>query len=141
MSRVFFDSMLFVYWIEDHPHYGPRVRHIVQRMEERGDTLCTSALAVGEVLVGPHRRQAHDVVEQIRQFFAAGPVEVLAMNLPAAFRFGRIRSQLGVSSPDAVNLACAAESGVDLFLTNDAALVGKVVPGIQFVAGLNTDLF
>jgi hypothetical protein len=34
-------------------------------------------------------------------------------------------------------LACAAEAGVDLFLTNDRRLKGRSIPGIQFLAGLD----
>jgi predicted nucleic acid-binding protein len=42
---------------------------------------------------------------------------------------------------DAIHLACAAQAGTDLFLTNDKRLVGKFVPGIQFIAGLDMQLF
>jgi hypothetical protein len=38
-------------------------------------------------------------------------------------------------------LACAAQAGTDLFLTNDKNLLGKNVPGIQFIASLETQLF
>ncbi len=47
-----------------------------------------------------------------------------------------ICSQHAVCPADAIQLACAAQAGVDLFLTNDRWLVGKVIPGIQFVVGL-----
>lgn len=41
----------------------------------------------------------------------------------------------------ACNLASAAEAKVDLFLTNDRKLVGKMIPGIQFIAGLDVSLY
>ena len=31
--------------------------------------------------------------------------------------------------------------GADIFLTNDKSLRGKVVEGIQFIVGIETDLF
>jgi len=37
-------------------------------------------------------------------------------------------------------LACAAVAGTDLFLTNDEKLIGKVIPGIQFIAGLDSNI-
>jgi hypothetical protein len=37
-------------------------------------------------------------------------------------------------------LASAAQAGTDLFPTNDKNLVGKIVPGIQFIAPLDTQL-
>jgi predicted nucleic acid-binding protein len=47
---------------------------------------------------------------------------------------------LKVSSADAIHLACAANAGTDLFLTNDKKLVGKVIPGIQFIVGLDSNI-
>jgi len=47
---------------------------------------------------------------------------------------------LGLPPADAIHLASAAQAGTDLFLTNDKNLIGKVVPGIQFIASLDTQL-
>jgi hypothetical protein len=44
-------------------------------------------------------------------------------------------------APSTIHLASAAQAGTDLFLTNDRSLVGKIVPGIQFIAMLDTQIF
>ena len=141
MSRIYWDTMLFVYWLEDHPVYAKRVRHILSRMEERKDQLCTSAFTPGEVLVGPYKMRASGMAKQVREFFESSFVEVIPYTLKTADFYARIRADLGVSPADAIHLACAAQIGTDLFLTNDAALTSKVVPGIHFIAGLDTNLF
>lgn len=141
MSRVYWDTMLFVYWLEDHPVYAKRVQHILSKMEERQDRLCTSAFTAGEVLVGPYKMGVPAMAKQIREVFESPFVEVLPFTLPTANLYAQIRAQHGVSPADAIHLACAAQAGTDLFLTNDAALSSKVIPGIQFIAGLNTNLF
>ena len=141
MSRVYWDTMLFIYWLEDHPVYANRVRHILARMEERKDKLCTSAFTAGEVLVGPYKLGAFTVAERIREAFASSFVEILPFTLASAELYAQIRATQGVSPADAIHLACAAQAGIDLFITNDAALAGKVIPGIQFIVGLHTDLF
>jgi hypothetical protein len=41
----------------------------------------------------------------------------------------------------AIHLAPAGHVRADLFLTNDDRLVGKFVPGIQFIASLDAPLF
>lgn len=133
--------MLFVYWLEDHPLYAKRVRQILTKMEERQDRLCTSAFTAGEVLVGPYKLRARDEARQIRGIFESSFVEVIPYTLQTADLYARIRADQGVSPADAIHLACAAQVGTDLFLTNDAALTGKVVPGIHFIAGLDTNLF
>jgi predicted nucleic acid-binding protein len=132
--------MLFIYWLEDHPRYGGRVQQIFERMRDRQDRLCTSTFAVGETLVGFHKRGAIDMAARVRNFFRQDSVEVIPYTLDTADLYADIRARIGVSSADAIHLACAASADTDLFLTNDQNLVGKIVPGIQFIAGLNSDI-
>ena len=53
MSRVFWDTNLFIYLFEDYGDLSRRVTEIRVRMLTRGDDLLTSALTLGEVLVKP----------------------------------------------------------------------------------------
>jgi len=140
MSRIYWDTMLFIYWLEDHPRYGARVQHIFERMRDRQDQLCTSTFAVGETLVGFHKRHALETAARVRTFFREGPVEVIPYTLETSDLYAEIRAGNGLSSADAIHLACAATAGADLFLTNDRNLVGKVIPGIQFIAGLDSNI-
>jgi predicted nucleic acid-binding protein len=114
---------------------------ILSKMEERQDQLCTSSFAAGEVMVGPYKTRATAVTKQIREFFESSFVEVIPYTLETADLYAQIRADHGVSPPDAIHLACAAQAGTDLFLTNDSKLTGKVVPGIQFITGMDTNLF
>jgi predicted nucleic acid-binding protein len=132
--------MLFIYWLEDHPRYGSRVQQIFERMEERQDQLCTSTFAVGETLVGFHQRGAIEAAAHVRNFFRQDSVEVIPYTLETADLYAEIRAVSGFSSADSIHLACAASAGIDLFLTNDKNLIGKVIPGIQFVAGLDSNI-
>ena len=140
MSLVYWDTMLFIYWFEGHPVYGERVRSIYQRMQERKDTLCSSAFVLGETLVGPYRAGARDLADRTREAFRPPFVEVLPFTTDAADQFARIRADLRVSPIDAIHLACAAEARVDLFLTNDRKLVRHIVPGIQFIATIDSEI-
>jgi predicted nucleic acid-binding protein len=141
MSRIYWDSMLFIYWLEDHPQHAARIGEIQERMAERGDTLCTSVFSVGEVLTGPYKRGAVETAAQIREAFRSPGIELIAFTPDTADRFARIRGTHRVSPADAVHLASAAEAGVDLFLTNDHRLRPLIIPGIQFIAGLDVNLF
>jgi predicted nucleic acid-binding protein len=141
MSLIYWDTMLFVYWIEEHPVYAERVHRIFARMEERKDTLCTSSFAVAETLVGPYKSGEREIVQRVREFFRPPFVKVVPFTDTAADQYARIRAELGVSTADAIHLACAAEANVDVFLTNDRGLAGRIVPGIQFITGLDGMLF
>jgi predicted nucleic acid-binding protein len=140
MSLVYWDSMLFIYYFEGHPVHGPRVSYLLGRMETRGDTLCTSAFTAAEVLTGLHRAEAWDLATRVEDFFHSPELRVLDFRLSTAGRYAKIRSQLRISPADALHLASASEAGVDLFLTHDQRLKGKLVVGIQFIADLDTDV-
>jgi uncharacterized protein len=140
MSRVYWDTMLFIYWLEDHPQYAKRVGAIRSRMEERGDQLITSAFTFGEILAGAYRKGATQVATESRPLLKKIVSEVVPFTIETADHYAQIRGKLGVAPADAIHLACAAQSGTDLFLTNDKRLVGKIVPGIQFIASLEMQL-
>ena len=110
-------------------------------MRQREDELCTSAFTVGEFLTGPIRQKVPFGIDRVRTFFRAPWVRVLPFTESAAYHYAHIRARLRVSPADAIHLACAAEAGTDVFITNEAALISKSIPGIQFIVGLDTDLF
>lgn len=137
MSRIYWDSMLFVYLLEGNPTFGPMVRGILQDMIERDDTLCTSVFCIGEVLTGPGRIGSHSGADRVKEFFSSGAVDVLPFTSDTADRFSIIRATTGVRPPDAIHLATAAIAEADLFLTNDNILLRLRIPGIKFISGLD----
>ncbi len=138
MSRVYWDTMLFVYWLEDHVEYGKQVEAIYERMTIRGDILCTSTFTVGEVLVGPRKQNDSESERRILEFFESGGVTLLPFTLRSAQAYASIRFLTRASPADSIHLASAAAEGIDLFLTNDLKVRKQVVPGIQFIDGLGT---
>ena len=141
MSRIYWDAMLFIYWLEDHPEYARRVDAIRSRMEQRHDQLITGAFTFGEVLAGAYRKGTPEQAGETRRLLRNVVAEVVPFTLDTADRYARIRGTPGITPADAIHLASAAQAGTDLFLTNDQRLVGKIVPGIQFIASLDTQLF
>lgn len=141
MSRIYWDTMLFIYLFEDHPVYAPKVESIYQKMLQRGDTLLTSTLTVGETLTGPIKAGDTKLIQSIKQLFGSNEIELLPFFSNTAEVFASIRAKGGIAPPDAIHLATAAEAGTDLFLTNDKHLHGLTVPGIHFIAGLDGKLF
>lgn len=140
MSRIYWDTMLFVYWMEGHPDYARRVQELRSSMERRRDVLCTSALALGELLVKPNQRKKTDLISAIRDYFHSPAIELLPFDAETAEIYADIRAEHTVSPSDAIHLATAAQARVDLFLTNDRRLCRLTIPGIHFIAGLDTNL-
>lgn len=141
MSRIYWDSMLFVYWLEDHPDHSARMNQIRKRMEARRDTLCSSIFTVGEVLTGFYNRGALEAAAEIRNAFLSPQIDLLPFTPETADHYARIRGNHRVSPADAIHLASAAHAGVNLFLTNDHRLHRLTIPGIDFIAGMDVNLF
>ena len=131
MSKVYWDTMLFIYLLEANQRYGSAVRSIHERMQVRGDSLYTSYLTLGEIVAGaPQSRHA------VREGLSAMNVEFLPFDGGAVDTFGWLRARQKLATADSIHLACAAAKGIDLFLTGDKQLVKQIVPGIQFISSI-----
>ena len=135
MSRIFWDSNLFIYLFEDNGALSERVAQLRSQMLKRNDELLTSTFTLGEILVKPiengfHslRRQYEDVLQSIST--------LVSLDVEAAAIYASIRQDRSIKSPDAIQLACAAHARTDLFITNDGHLQGKIIPGIHFIVPL-----
>ena len=135
MSKIFWDTNLFVYLLEDKGELTERVVSLRERMIERGDELLTSALTLGEVLVRPMEAGNEDLMRRYERAITASAT-VLPFDATAASTFAAVRRDRSIQPPDAIQLACASVAGVDMFITNDQRLSRKVVPGIHFIQSL-----
>ncbi|MGC1871123.1 MAG: PIN domain-containing protein [Acidobacteriaceae bacterium] len=141
MSLIYWDTMLFVYWLESNPEYKHRVQEIHDRMEQREDKLCTSTFAVGEMLISSAKAKDVTMRSLIRGYFETSGVKLLPFDWETAELYSHIRAENHVSPADAIHLASAAQARADLFLTNDRRLSRLTIPGIHFIAAMDTDLF
>jgi predicted nucleic acid-binding protein len=135
MSRIFFDTNLFIYIFEGQEPYRTRMLEIRKRMMDRSDRLVTSAMTLGEVLVKPTKLGQTSLIEQYDRAIRSTS-EVVSFDAQVAWRYASLRATHTLRSADAIQLACAAHSGVDLFITNDVQLQKLNVPGIGFIAPL-----
>jgi predicted nucleic acid-binding protein len=133
VSRIFWDTMMFVYLLEGHQEFGPQVRASLKRSRERADILVTSHLALGELMAGADDRLETERCEAI---ITGMTFTFLPFDGKCVPTFARLRSEMGLKAPDSIHLACAAAAGVDMYLTGDKQLLSRrlYVPGIQFIA-------
>jgi uncharacterized protein len=135
MSRVFWDTNLFIYLFENYGDLSTQVISMRERMLEREDHLFTSALTLGEILVKPLEKGDDELVRNYTAAIGA-TATLLPFDRETAAGYARIRSDRSIKAPDAIQLACAAHARIDLFITNDDHLRSRVIPGIQFIASL-----
>jgi predicted nucleic acid-binding protein len=135
MSKVFFDTNVFVYLFEDYEPFSTMVDAVWRRMVQRGDKLVTSAMTLGELLVKPSKMGQASLVEQYDHAVRTR-AQVVSFDTQIAWRYASLRATHKLRNADAIQLACAAHFGVDLFITNDKNLHRLNVPGIGFIAPL-----
>lgn len=135
MSRIFWDTNLFIYLFEDYGELSARVADIRERMLTRGDQLCTSTLTLGEVLVKPIKT-GNSLLKEKYEDAISRSCAILGFDREAARNYAQLRCDRSIKAPDAIQLACAMVARVDLFITNDERLSGKNILGIQFIVPL-----
>jgi predicted nucleic acid-binding protein len=135
VSRIFWDTNLFIYLIENHGDLSERVAQLRKRMIERSDDLYTSTLTLGEILVKPIEA-GNEVLGRRYEAALRQGAAIISFDVDAARLYAGIRKDRTIRPPDAIQLACAAQARVDLFITNDERLSMKSIPRIQFVSSL-----
>ena len=95
-------------------------------MRERGDSLFTSALTVGEVLVKPVERNNDALRRRYEQALSSGAT-VLPFDIDAASHYAEIRQDRSIRRPDAIQLACPAAAEMDLFIRG--LYCARAIPG------------
>ena len=130
---IFVDSNIPMYLVgADHP-LKPRARRLTEDAVAAGETLCTDAEVLQEIL---HRYRALHRSDMIDPAFAAvlGIVDVVyPIQLADVERARRLLASKGeMSARDALHLAVMQGRDVGRILSFDAGLDG--IPGIQRVA-------
>jgi predicted nucleic acid-binding protein len=136
LAKVFWDTNLFIYLLEENAEFVGRVEQLRRRMRERGDQLYTGTITVGEILVRPLHENRVDLQNRYQGFFRGPSIQLVPFDLSAALHYAHVRLDKTIRPADAIQLACAAAVGVDLFVTNDDRLSNKFVVGIQFITSL-----
>jgi predicted nucleic acid-binding protein len=135
VSRVFWDSNLYIYLLEGRNPQFEQVTKLRETMLSRGDQLVTSTFTLGEVLVKPIEKKDEELTRQYNHAIAASSL-LINFDVQAARIYASLRGDRSIRPPDAIQLACAAAARVDLFITNDERLHSKQVEGIQFIVPL-----
>ena len=136
MSRIFWDTNLFIYLLEGTGEPSRLVRRLLHRMVERRDELLTSMLTLGEVLEKPLESGQVAWAERYETLLDSPGVQLLPFDRASARLYARLRADRTLKPPDAIQLSCAGAAGTNLFITNDSRLSRTVVPGIDFIVPL-----
>lgn len=139
MTLCFWDTNLFIYQWDTTSPFRPSVQTLRRKMITSNAGLITSAMTVGEVMTGPLSQGLNTLAAQYKNALLQA-ANVVTFDAKAADLYAQVRAQYRIKQPDAIQLACAAAHGVELFITNDDRLQKIRLPGIHFVVSIQTAL-
>lgn len=139
MTNAFWDTNLFIYLLDSHSQFRAPVKMLRQKMLTAGMGLVTSTMTLGEVMTGPRKNNQEPLALKYQAAITQAAA-IVPLDEKAADLYSKIRATHRVKQPDAIQLACAAAHGVELFVTNDGDLCKLRIPGIHFIVSIETAL-
>jgi len=131
--RVYFDTNMFIYFLEDDEHYYEKCLPFFRAVQEGAMTGVSGELAIAELLVKPMRENDIIGAENVRALFSGqGFFRALAHDRSALELAAHIRAVQNLSMIDAIHLATAIKAGCSHIITNDEQ-VAQRARGIEVV--------
>lgn len=118
--KVYLDTSVFIYFIENHPRYYDLCDAVFKSLEDGRIEAATSTLTMLEVLVQPYRLKRDDLVLKFYALLTTYPhLTWIPMTLDISDRAAQLRAEYNLKTPDAIQLASAISSGAAVVICND----------------------
>jgi predicted nucleic acid-binding protein len=135
LKIVYWDTMLFIYFVEAKTEDHRRVHQVYRHIRSHGHRIITSTITLGEMLVPAYKENKTAAGQLVRELL--DQIDMFPLDKRVAEHFAQIRAVHSVQPPDAIHLATAALHKADVFLTNDRALQKLKVRGIGAIQGID----
>jgi len=124
VKHIFIDTMVFIYHFEKEARFLQLTTHVLNLVETGKIQCSTSCLTLMEILVKPMKKGRQDIVDEYRMLFETFPnLSLIPLDTSVAYEAAYFRSSYNLKPADSIQIASAAISGCDHFLTNDKDLV------------------
>lgn len=122
-SRIALDTSLFIYLVERHPTFFPKVEPVFRELDAGTVKGIASVLTLLEVLVRPIEVGAIALANEFRDVVSAAPnLDLVVVDTNISELAAKIRAAHRFRTPDAIHLATAVHANADAFVTNDTRL-------------------
>jgi predicted nucleic acid-binding protein len=128
--RVYLDSMVWIYFLEGNPIFGPDANQLVAQLHAGGHVLLSSFLVEAEVLVLPKRNDDRFTAASYKRFFSSAGVVSIPYPPPSPDLYAELRAKHGTRPIDTLHATLAAAANADLLVTEDKKLLAATVPGV-----------
>lgn len=119
-KRVYFDTNIFIYILENHSEFGETCLSVVQSGADKELDGYSGDLVLAELLVKPLKDNNARAVKAVKDLFTEETrIELLPHTRSAFITAAHLRANHKIKLPDALHLATAIENHIEIFLTND----------------------
>jgi predicted nucleic acid-binding protein len=126
------DTVVFIYFIQEHPQYLPLIEPLFAAIDAGTVEGVTSSLTFLETLVVPYRVGNVPLGERYEALLTGSRgIRMLDLDRPLLRAAAQLRASLRVRTPDAIQLAAALAARCSAYLTNDREL--PPVPGLKIL--------
>lgn len=129
-ALVLLDSAPIIYTLEAHPKFARKFSALFARHQAGEIAFAVSTITIAEVLVGPISAGEEALAKRYRTVLESWRVVELSAEI--AVTAARLRAQLKLKLPDAIQLASALAINADAFVTHErdfAKVQGLLVLG------------
>ncbi len=131
-GRLAVDTVVFIYYIEEHPQFLPLLNPMFEETARGERELVTSAVTLLEVLVVPYRAGDLALAERYEALLTRSRgLDLVQLDRAQLRAAAQLRATHRLRTPDALQLAAALSHGCTTFVTNDRAL--PQLPGLRIV--------
>lgn len=131
--RVYPDTCILIYLVEDRAHWAQTIRQRLEPVLEPVPELVFSELTRLECRVQPLKTGNMLALQVFDQFFATRGYRYQAMDRKVFDLATQLRAQHSLKTPDALHLAAAISAGCDEFWTNDQRLTKAAQSKLRIV--------
>lgn len=122
-KRVYMDSNIFIYFLEQSEGYFECVALFIEACEAGKFMGFTGDVAVAETMIQPYRKGNLPLIASIKAFFASENFLSIQSHDAAVFDLAaQLRARRGMKLIDALHYATALKAGCTFFLSNDTGI-------------------
>ena len=122
-EKIGIDSVVFIYLLEENKRYLMEARGLFKKVEKGELTASFSSIGLIEILTGPKKKGRFDLASQYKELIAHFPnLDIMGINERIVDLASDLRAKYNITTPDAIHIATAIDSGALRFITNDRGL-------------------
>jgi predicted nucleic acid-binding protein len=117
------DTVVFIYFIEEHPRFLPIVASVFSAVASTRLPAITSGVTLLETLVIPYRSGNTALAARYEALLTRiRGIRFMDLDRPLLRIAAQLRAVFSIKTPDALQLAAALSGGCSVYLTNDRSL-------------------